>query len=100
MCTYQGDSGDHIKFTSFGDDDNDGSGCWSYFGILASRGKIWVECAIFAKVGLFFNSGQLHRRGGEQVVNLEIPSCLTKYTIFHEVFQKVDGESRNMKTYF
>ena len=26
------------------------------------------------------------RRGGEQVVNLEIPSCLTKDTIFHEVF--------------
>ena len=29
---HQGDTGDHIKFTSFGDDDNDGSGCWSYFG--------------------------------------------------------------------
>jgi len=65
----QGDSGDHIKFTSFGDDDNDGSGCWSYFG----------------------------RRGGKQAVNLEIPSCLTRDTIFHEVFHalgKVHEQSR------
>jgi len=29
---------------------------------------------------------KIHRRGGEQAVNLEIPSCLTKDTIFHEVF--------------
>merc|ERR1712055_1214000 len=69
LVFIQGDTGDHIKFTSFGDDDNDGSGCWSYFG----------------------------RRGGEQVVNLEIPSCLTKDTIFHEVFHalgKVHEQSR------
>jgi len=69
LVFIQGDTGDHIKFTSFGDDDNDGSGCWSYFG----------------------------RRGGEQVVNLEIPSCLTKDTIYHEVFHalgKVHEQSR------
>jgi len=69
LVFIQGDTGDHIKFTSFGDDDNDGSGCWSYFG----------------------------RRGGEQAVNLEIPSCLTKDTIFHEVFHalgKVHEQSR------
>merc|ERR1719244_734320 len=42
LTFIQGSTGDHIKFTSFGDDYNDGSGCWSYFG----------------------------RRGGEQVVNL------------------------------
>jgi len=69
LVFVKGDTGDHIKFTSFGDNDNDGSGCWSYFG----------------------------RRGGAQAVNLEIPSCLTKDTIFHEVFHalgKVHEQSR------
>jgi len=57
--TFQESStGDHIKFTTFGDNDNPGQGCWSYFG----------------------------RQGGEQAVNLEIPGCMNKNTIFHEVF--------------
>merc|ERR1719186_1026603 len=65
----EGTTGDHIKFTSFGDKDNSGQGCWSYFG----------------------------RQGGQQVVNLEIPSCATKDTIFHEIFHalgKVHEQSR------
>jgi len=65
----EGSTGDHIKFTSFGDKDNIGQGCWSYFG----------------------------RQGGEQAINLEIPGCLTKETVFHEVFHalgKVHEQSR------
>jgi len=65
----EGSTGDHIKFTSFGDKDNSGEGCWSYFG----------------------------RQGGEQAINLEIPGCLTKDTVFHEVFHalgKVHEQSR------
>jgi len=65
----EGTTGDHIKFTSFGDNDNSGQGCWSYFG----------------------------RQGGQQAINLEIPSCLSKDTIFHEVFHalgKVHEQSR------
>jgi len=68
--TFQESStGDHIKFTTFGDNDNPGQGCWSYFG----------------------------RQGGEQAVNLEIPGCMNKNTIFHEVFHalgKVHEQSR------
>merc|ERR1712126_141971 len=69
LVFIEGTTGDHIKFTSFGDNENSGQGCWSYFG----------------------------RRGGEQVVNLEIPSCLTKDTIYHEIFHalgKVHEQSR------
>jgi len=62
-------TGDRIKFTTFGDNDNPGQGCWSYFG----------------------------RQGGEQAVNLEVPGCVDKNTIFHEVFHalgKVHEQSR------
>merc|ERR1719347_1851954 len=54
---------------SLPDKDNSGEGCWSYFG----------------------------RQGGEQAINLEIPSCLTRDTVFHEVFHalgKVHEQSR------
>jgi len=58
LTFIEGSTGDHIKFTTFGDNDNPGQGCWSYFG----------------------------RRGGEQVINLEIPGCVSKDTIYHEIF--------------
>ena len=32
LVFQEGTTGDHIKFTSFGDKDNSGQGCWSYFG--------------------------------------------------------------------
>jgi len=69
LVFQEGSTGDHIKFTSFGDKDNSGQGCWSYFG----------------------------RQGGEQAINLEIPSCLTRDTVFHEVLHalgKVHEQSR------
>lgn len=69
LTFVQGNTGDHIKFTSFGDNHNDGNGCWSYFG----------------------------RRGGEQAVNLEIPGCISKDIIYHEIFHalgKVHEQSR------
>merc|ERR1712107_295565 len=69
LTFVKGERGDRIKFSSFGDDHNDGNGCWSYVG----------------------------RQGGEQVVNLAIPGCVGKGTVFHEVFHalgKVHEQSR------
>jgi len=69
LTFVEGSTGDHIKFSSFGDNFNSGKGCWSYFG----------------------------RQGGQQVVNLEIPDCLDSATVYHEVLHalgKVHEQSR------
>lgn len=69
LTFIKGERGDRIKFSSFGDDRNNGNGCWSYVG----------------------------RQGGEQVVNLAIPGCVGKGTVFHEVFHalgKVHEQTR------
>ena len=78
LIFQEGSTGDHIKFTSFGDKDNSGQGCWSYFGRL-----YFLLFIALNEVGKYNPS---FRQGGQQAINLEIPSCLSKDTIFHEVF--------------
>ena len=59
--------------------------------------KMLLNTFFFSLVSnIFINF--LFRQGGQQAVNLEIPGCLTKDTVFHEVFHAL-GKG-GMLTYF